>query len=438
MIISIIIPTRERADYLKESIQTALQIPDRNIEIIISDNASTDGTKQVISEISDPRVKYINTGKRVSMRENFEFGLHNSSGDYVIFFGDDDGILPRQFKFLRRILEKERPDALGWNVPSIFVWPGEERDRKSGSVTFDKRKLFGKIHKCDSDACRKHLLACKLNQLRFIPGVYAAGCVSRDYWGRIAAPDGTYFNSSVPDAYFEFRALLEGGNFLHVDHAFVLGGQSPTSGAKLFQTLPDANDPRSRPLHRGIAELKLDKLTDVIEHTLSLTLLSFSTLETVRARFPKENQIPDYLAWYRYVLSENSSWHSKVRGTLRGYAIKSGTLSEFEQAESGQADNPALKTYRKVLSGSGTVFSEVKEIIRNHVTRLPILPGPKKFRLSGKIAEKNTILTAVNIYDSTLADDYEHILDGTGFRDDIWKQVVKRSRVYPLRKKGNT
>ena len=45
------------------------------------------------------------------MRANFENALKASSGDYVIFFGDDDGILPLQFKFLRNILEKHQPDT---------------------------------------------------------------------------------------------------------------------------------------------------------------------------------------------------------------------------------------------------------------------------------------------------------------------------------------
>ena len=106
LLISIIIPTRDRADYLKYSVQTALKIDDIEIEVIVSDNASSDHTKKIISSIKDDRLKYINTGKRVSMRENFEFALKASYGEYVIFFGDDDGIIPDQFKYLRNILLK--------------------------------------------------------------------------------------------------------------------------------------------------------------------------------------------------------------------------------------------------------------------------------------------------------------------------------------------
>nr|VFJ45544.1 MAG: Glycosyl transferase family 2 [Candidatus Kentron sp. FW]VFJ57704.1 MAG: Glycosyl transferase family 2 [Candidatus Kentron sp. FW] len=432
MIISIIIPTRERADYLRESIQTVLQIPDPNIEIIISDNANSDGTKQVISEISDPRIKHVETDKRVSVRENFEFGLRNSNGDYVTFLGDDDGVLPRQFKFLRRILEKEHPDVLTWTVPPTFIWPGKRDGEKIGGVRFDKKNLFHGIHRIDGEAHKKCLLACDdLGHIRF-PMIYGAGCASRDYFERIAAPDGTYFNSSVPDSYFAYRSLLKGGNFLHVDHPFSLPGHAPNSVAKVYDILPDTDDLQTGPYHRFMVESELDNVTDVIPHTLSLPLLAFSTLETVRARFPEEDQIPDYLAWYKYVLSDNSVWHDAAKGILREYATKSGTLSEFDQAESEQVNNHGTKTHRKVSPDSRKTFSKVKEMIRNRATRFPIFPAPKKFRLSTEIARENTILTATNIYDSILADNYEHVLDGTGSRSVLWKQVVKRSRIYPI------
>ena len=106
MKLSIVIPTRERIQYLQESIRTALAIEDIDIEIIVSDNASSDNTAVILSDIDDIRFKYTHTGKRVSMRANFENGLNNCTGDYIMFFGDDDGVLPKQIPILKNILEK--------------------------------------------------------------------------------------------------------------------------------------------------------------------------------------------------------------------------------------------------------------------------------------------------------------------------------------------
>nr|VFJ64609.1 MAG: Glycosyl transferase family 2 [Candidatus Kentron sp. FW] len=432
MIISIIIPTRERVDCLKESIQTVLQIPDRNIEILISDNASTDGTGQVISEISDPRIKYVNTGKYVSQRESFEFALHNSSGDYVTFLGDDDGILPRQFKLLRHTLEKERPDALSWTIP-VFIWPveGRKEKKKTGNVRFDRNKLFGGTHWIDTKAYKRHLLACRLEKITHLPTMYH-GCVSRDYFNKIATPDGTYFNSTAVDAYFGYRSLLEGGKFLHVDHALSMRGDGPSGGMRLCYTLPNPDDPQAKLYYERATELKLDRITDVIETTLSAPLLLFSTLETIRTRFPKEDQLPDYLAWYNHTLSENSPWNDTVREILRNYAIKSDTFSEFKEAAFRQADNNVSRVNRKISSHLGGIFSETKGMLRNYATRSPIFLKPKRFHLSCEVNQKNTILTAVNIYDSVLSDDYECVPDKTLSQENAWKRVLKRSRAYSI------
>ena len=121
MKISLIIPTRERSRYLQESIRTALAVRDPDVEVVVSDNASEDDTQAIVAAFDDPRLKYVNTGQRVSMRQNFEFGLSASSGDYVSMIGDDDGFLPGQFPSLRRILEERRPDVLSWRIDSRIV-----------------------------------------------------------------------------------------------------------------------------------------------------------------------------------------------------------------------------------------------------------------------------------------------------------------------------
>ena len=90
---NVIIPTRERADTLLHCLRTIVSQNYENLDIIVSDNFSQDNTREVVESFSDPRIKYINTGKRVSMSHNWEFALHHVQGDYVTFVGDDDGFL---------------------------------------------------------------------------------------------------------------------------------------------------------------------------------------------------------------------------------------------------------------------------------------------------------------------------------------------------------
>jgi GT2 family glycosyltransferase len=85
MKISIVVPTRNRAEYLPYCLATCLSPNDKHIEVIVSDNNSSDQTRQVISRISDSRLRYFNIGECLSMRQNFEFALSKVTGDYLMF-----------------------------------------------------------------------------------------------------------------------------------------------------------------------------------------------------------------------------------------------------------------------------------------------------------------------------------------------------------------
>ena len=162
MKLSIVIPTRERLEYLQESIKTALAIKDDDIEIIVSDNASEDSTAKILSEIDDIRFKYTNTGKRVSMRANFENGLNVSTGDYIMFFGDDDGVLPEQIPILKSILEKEKPDVLKWPIIR-YGWP-EKGNPKTGGVRFKKGSVYGSVIEINSKQLSNEISNCNFKK----------------------------------------------------------------------------------------------------------------------------------------------------------------------------------------------------------------------------------------------------------------------------------
>lgn len=62
--------------------------------IRFSYNESIDNTRGVVSEFSDIHIRYINTGVRVGMYENWEFALSYVAADFVMYLGDDDGLFP--------------------------------------------------------------------------------------------------------------------------------------------------------------------------------------------------------------------------------------------------------------------------------------------------------------------------------------------------------
>ena len=82
---TVVIPTRERCDTLEHSLRTCVTQDYDNLEILISDNFSQDRTREVVESFNDKRIRYINTGKRLSMTDNFEFALsHVKPEGYII------------------------------------------------------------------------------------------------------------------------------------------------------------------------------------------------------------------------------------------------------------------------------------------------------------------------------------------------------------------
>ena len=90
-LITIAIPTYNRADsYLKQAIQCALNQTYPNIEIIISDNCSTDNTEFLVKSVRDPRIRYFRQGKNIGLNNNFNFCIEQAKGTYCLLLPDDD------------------------------------------------------------------------------------------------------------------------------------------------------------------------------------------------------------------------------------------------------------------------------------------------------------------------------------------------------------
>lgn len=90
-LVTIGIPTYNRADgYLRETLASALNQTYQNIEIIVSDNCSTDGTEKLITAFSDPRLNYFRQKTNIGPINNFNFCLEQVRGDYFLLLHDDD------------------------------------------------------------------------------------------------------------------------------------------------------------------------------------------------------------------------------------------------------------------------------------------------------------------------------------------------------------
>lgn len=94
-VISIGVPTFNRADsYLPLALGSALNQDYPNVEIIVSDNASTDGTEEFMRSQVDSRIRYFRHGESIGGANNFNFCVEQATGAYFLLLHDDDMIDP--------------------------------------------------------------------------------------------------------------------------------------------------------------------------------------------------------------------------------------------------------------------------------------------------------------------------------------------------------
>ena len=92
-LVTIAIPTYNRAgNYLPQALASAINQTYANIEIIVSDNCSTDNTESVVKRFRDKRIRYIRQQKNIGSYNNSNFCLEQANGEYFLLLFDDDQV----------------------------------------------------------------------------------------------------------------------------------------------------------------------------------------------------------------------------------------------------------------------------------------------------------------------------------------------------------
>ncbi len=107
MTITTIIPTYRRPERLRKAIKSVLNQTYSDFQLCIYDDASGDGTKDVVLEFaSDSRVKYECHPQNIGSFENFQFALSGVETPFFSFLSDDDFLLPEFYETALRGFEK--------------------------------------------------------------------------------------------------------------------------------------------------------------------------------------------------------------------------------------------------------------------------------------------------------------------------------------------
>ena len=113
MLFSVIIPTYNRAGIVLSTIKTVLEQTYSDFEIIMVDDGSTDNTRETVTALTDPRIRYFyKKNEERSIARNF--GANHAKGEYLIFLDSDDSFKPDHLRQLHKFInaQKVRPGFL--------------------------------------------------------------------------------------------------------------------------------------------------------------------------------------------------------------------------------------------------------------------------------------------------------------------------------------
>ncbi|MDA8985312.1 glycosyltransferase [Candidatus Pelagibacter sp.] len=89
-LISIVIPTYNHAKFIGKALKSVLDQTYKNWEAIVIDNHSTDQTKQILDNYTDPRIKYFKINNNGIIAKSRNLGIKKATGEWIAFLDSDD------------------------------------------------------------------------------------------------------------------------------------------------------------------------------------------------------------------------------------------------------------------------------------------------------------------------------------------------------------
>ena len=201
---------------------------EEGVELIVSDNHSTDGTWEYLKSLNDVRVKICRPDVALSMTKHFEYVLSQPSGEWITLFGDDDGLMPYFFKAAKKLVQKWGEDySVIYGPRAYFFWPGV--DEIYGESVVD----FRASSECQPTVSNESLQQLAYGREKYFdyPQFYTGTIFSRKLLEKIRHrhKDGNIFHSIVPDANSTAVILLNTKKCLKIGLPLAWVGSSPKS-----------------------------------------------------------------------------------------------------------------------------------------------------------------------------------------------------------------
>lgn len=230
IILSILIPTKDRYDVLEKCLESFLLLPKiLRFEIVVFDSSNSRKNLD-LSKYGDLDIKYIHY-EISGFCATFSKALEYINGVYVCIIGDDDTILPGLLD-MAKWADDNMIDSVTSSSSAGYIWPGVFRillgDRDSDRLMV--RYFSGNMKYIDAKRELKNVISSGFQDFNLLPKIYH-GLVKTDNMHKVKQMYGDFFIGSSPDISASIALVDFCVRHIYIDYPLTLPGSSVKSGA---------------------------------------------------------------------------------------------------------------------------------------------------------------------------------------------------------------
>lgn len=277
---TVIIPQKNRAEYLIHTLRTCMIQDYPNFEVIVADDCSDDNSVEMIKKMQkrDSRIKLIAHDHHVGMRDNFEIALAAVRPGYVMALGGDDGLVPGCVWRMYEIIKETGAELLTWKTAG-FAYPMVETAMSKLSVK--KRKFEGVKMVKSTDYLNK--IAKTFRYLvEDCPMFYVKGVASTKLVDRVKArtKDHSFYYCPTPDGFSGVVLAGEVEEYAYTCEPLSINGDSSKSQGRNYKRTDNEskkeaaqffNDNIRRTMHADLANQQYSPLVTLMTADYLLT-----------------------------------------------------------------------------------------------------------------------------------------------------------------------
>jgi glycosyltransferase involved in cell wall biosynthesis len=198
VLVTVGIPSYMCAGYVAEAIASALSQEVDGLEVLVVDDASTDGTMDVIAGLDDPRLRVLRNDSNIGPGRNWNRVVAEARGRYIKVMGCDDVLLPGSLAAEVAVLESE---------PGVEVVTGARELVGEGGRRFGRRGNGGLSGRVSGDVAGREMVRrgsnlvgepcatlLRTESVRKVGGFDESEpyCIDMDLWVRLLARGDLY------------------------------------------------------------------------------------------------------------------------------------------------------------------------------------------------------------------------------------------------------